>query len=43
MPGPGLRLSVGGGGADVLRWKQVGLIGVTYSDVDTIAAQLAAF
>jgi len=42
MPGLGLRRSVFIVDADgVLRWKQVGLLGVTYSDVDTIAKQLA--
>ncbi|MCK9925605.1 peroxiredoxin [Frankia sp. Mgl5] len=42
LPGLGLRRSVFLVDANgVLRWKQVGLIGVTYSDVETIAKQLA--
>ena len=41
IPGLGLRRSVFIVDADgVLRWKQVGLLGLTYSDVDTIAKQL---
>ncbi|EFC82345.1 peroxiredoxin [Parafrankia sp. EUN1f] len=42
LPGLGLRRSVFVVDGDgVLRWKEVGLIGITYSNVDTIAAALA--
>ncbi len=41
VPGLGLRRSVFLVDADgVLRWKQIGLLGVTYSDVDTITEQV---
>jgi peroxiredoxin Q/BCP len=41
LPGLGLRRSVFLVDAEgVLRWKQVGLIGITYSDVDTITEQI---
>lgn len=42
MPGLGLRRSVFVVGPDgVLRWRHIALIGLTYQDVDTIAAHLA--
>jgi peroxiredoxin Q/BCP len=42
MPGLGLRRSVFiVDGEGILRWKHVGLIGLTYADVDTITGQLA--
>ncbi|MCK9894754.1 peroxiredoxin [Frankia sp. AgB32] len=41
IPGLGLRRSVFLVDAEgMLRWKQVGLVGLTYSDVDTIARQI---
>ncbi|MGF7235776.1 MAG: peroxiredoxin [Frankia sp.] len=43
LPGLGLRRSVFiVDGQGILRWKHVGLLGLTYSDVDTITGQLAA-